>query len=207
MIGRLLTIARLDTSSTPVPMVPVDLTELVSQIVSNAAFELGEREDGIRLTAHGRYFVQGDAELLHSAVENLVRNAIRYTEPGTSVEVLLEPERRTNLSSVRLVVRDHGPGVPESELVPIFQPFYRVTDARDRQSGGAGLGLAIADRVIRMHGGTIRAENAVPHGLQVEVLLPHQVLNVSGPSSTAQPGKPYRSITRRFSRDDDSPVK
>jgi two-component system sensor histidine kinase CpxA len=173
MIGRLLTIARLDTSAAPVPMTPVDLTGLVSQIVSNANFESHERKSDVRLTARGQYFVQGNSELLHSAIENLVRNAIRYTEPSTSVEVLLETGRRSNASLVHLVVRDYGPGVPESELVNIFQPFYRVADARDRQSGGAGLGLAIAERIVRIHSGTIRAENAKPRGLEVEILLPH----------------------------------
>ena len=74
--------------------------------------------------------------------------------------------------SVRISVRDYGPGVPASELANIFQPFYRVAAARDRQSGGTGLGLAIADRVIRIHGGTIRAENAAPRGLRIEIVLP-----------------------------------
>jgi two-component system, OmpR family, sensor histidine kinase CpxA len=185
MIGRLLTIARLDTSAPPVPMMPVDLTEIVSQIVRDADFESHERNGSVKLTAHEQFFVQGDAKLLQSAIENLVRNAIGYTEPGTSVEVLLQSERRSNALFVRLTVRDHGPGVPESELVNIFQPFYRVSDARDRQSGGAGLGLAIADRVIRIHGGTIRAENTPPQGLQVEVLLPDLSLNSPDPSSSA----------------------
>jgi len=177
MIGRLLTIAKLDTSAAPAPMTPVDLTGLVSQIVSDANFESHERNSDVRLTAHGQYFVQGNAELLHSAIENLVRNAIRYTEPRTSVEVLLEAGRRSNASYVHLVVRDYGPGVPESELVNIFQPFYRGANAGDRQSGGVGLGLAIAERIVRLHSGTIRAENAKPRGLEVEILLPHSALN------------------------------
>jgi len=185
MIGRLLTIAKLDTSAAPAPMTPVDLTGLVSQIVSDANFESHERNSDVRLTAHGQYFVQGNAELLHSAIENLVRNAIRYTEPSTSVEVLLEAGRRSNASYVHLVVRDYGPGVPESELVNIFQPFYRVANARDRQSGGVGLGLAIAERIVRLHSGTIRAENAKPRGLEVEILLPHSALNDQESASSA----------------------
>lgn len=184
MIGRLLTIARLDRSAPPVPMTPVDLSELVSQIVRDADFESRERDGCVKLTVRGQLFVQGEAELLHSAIENLVRNAIRYTEPGTPVEVVLESEPRSNTSFARLTVRDHGPGVPESELVNIFQPFYRVADARDRQSGGAGLGLAIADRVIQIHGGTIRAKNAAPRGLLVEIQLPLS-LNAQDSSSSA----------------------
>ena len=184
MIGRLLDVARLDTSAPPVPMMPVDLAEIVSQVVRDADFESHERNGSVKLTAYEQSFVQGNAKLLQSAIENVVRNAIGYTEPGTPVEILLQSERGSSASFARLTVRDYGPGVPESELVNIFQPFYRVSDARDRQSGGAGLGLAIADRVIRLHGGTIRAENAARRGLQVEILLPRLTLNSSEPAST-----------------------
>jgi two-component system sensor histidine kinase CpxA len=172
MIGRLLTVAKLDASATPVPMAQVDLTELVSQIVRSADFELQERDGAVRLSSQGQYFVHGNAELLHSAIENVIRNAIRYTGPGNSVEVQLESTSAAEPALVRILVRDYGQGVPESELVNIFQPFYRVADDRNRQSGGTGLGLAIADRVVRIHGGTIKAQNATPHGLQVEILLP-----------------------------------
>jgi two-component system, OmpR family, sensor histidine kinase CpxA len=172
MIGRLLTIAKLDISAPQVPMMDVDLADLLSQIARNAEFESREANGGIRLTASGPCIVRGSAELLHSAIENVVRNAIRYTGSGTSVEVRLACENSSRGARVRLVVRDYGPGVPESELKNIFQPFYRVTGARDRQSGGAGLGLAIAERVVRIHGGTIHAENAPPHGLNIEIDLP-----------------------------------
>jgi two-component system sensor histidine kinase CpxA len=111
---------------------------------------------------------------LHSAIENVIRNAIRYTGAGNSVGVQLESMATGEAALVRILVRDYGQGVPESELVNIFQPFYRVADDRNRQSGGTGLGLAIADRVVRIHGGTIRAQNAAPHGLQVEMLLPRE---------------------------------
>ena len=170
MIGRLLTIAKLDISAPQVPMTDVNLAEVLSQIVRNAEFESREPDGSIRLTVSGQCIVRGSAELLHSAIENIVRNAIRYTENGTRVEIVMECDNSSSVA--HLVVRDHGPGVPETELKNIFQPFYRVAGARDRQSGGTGLGLAIADRVVRIHGGTIRAENAVPHGLRIEILLP-----------------------------------
>ena len=172
MIGRLLTVAKLDVSAPQVPMADVDLAELLSQIVRNAEFESQDQKGSITLTVSAPCVVRGSAELLHSAIENVVRNAVRYTENGTSVEVRLASEASSSGANVRLVVRDYGPGVPDSELKNIFQPFYRVTGARDRQSGGTGLGLAIADRVIRLHGGTIRAENATPHGLKIEIVLP-----------------------------------
>ena len=172
MIGRLLTIARLDMSAPQLRMTNVDLAELVSQVIRNAEFESGEANGGIVFTSSGPCTVWGSNELLQSAIENVVRNAVRYTEKGTSVEVCLQSESLPSSPNVRLTVRDYGPGVPESELSNIFQPFYRVAAARDRQSGGAGLGLAIADRVVRIHGGAIRAENAATRGLKIEIVLP-----------------------------------
>jgi two-component system sensor histidine kinase CpxA len=169
MIGRLLTIARLDTVTVPVEMTTVNLTDLVAQIVEDAGFEAQKRSVAVNMAAPEHCYVCGNAELLHSAIENIVRNAIRYTAPATSVDVALEAGDKSN---VLLTVRDHGKGVPENDLDRIFQPFYRVAEARDRESGGAGLGLAIADRVMRIHGGTIRAENAQPQGLKVIVEIP-----------------------------------
>jgi two-component system, OmpR family, sensor histidine kinase CpxA len=97
----------------------------------------------------------------------VIRNAIRYTEEGTAVEVSLN----WRLDTAVLTVRDYGPGVPEEELKHIFEPFYRVSEARERASGGVGLGLSIADRTIKLHGGAIRAEN-VGHGLLITIDLP-----------------------------------
>ena len=116
--------------------------------------------------------MNGNAELLQSAIENVIRNAVRYTSSDASVDVQLQHIEKDAGSFILLSVRDYGTGVPEAELANIFRPFYRVADDRDRQSGGAGLGLAIADRVIRVHGGTILARNATPHGLRVDILLP-----------------------------------
>jgi two-component system sensor histidine kinase CpxA len=172
MIGRLLSIARLDASTTPVAMTEVDLSELVSRIVRSAQFELQPRGNTVRLSTSGQYFVQANAELLHSAIENVMRNAIRYTEGDSPIEVCLRSQEIAPSNFIRLAIRDHGSGVPESELLNIFQPFYRVAEDRDRLTGGTGLGLAIAERVVRIHGGTIHARNAAPHGLEVEILLP-----------------------------------
>lgn len=182
MIGRLLMIAKLDISAPQVPMMSVDLADLLSQIARDAEFESRERNSGINLTTTGRCIVRGSAELLHSAIENVIRNAVRHTENGTSVEVCMECGNLSGRPSVRLTVRDYGPGVPATELKNIFQPFYRVAAARDRKSGGAGLGLAIADRVVRVHGGTICAQNASPRGLRIEIVLP---LSFVLPSSIA----------------------
>jgi two-component system sensor histidine kinase CpxA len=139
----------------------------------------------------------GSPSLLHSAIENVVRNAIRYTQEGTSVEVHLEqgvglpdtqlknagsrdlePEKEelqsNDSSRPEAVVRvtDSGPGVPEDALDKLFRPFYRIDDARGRQTGGVGLGLAITDRAVRLHGGTIRVSNRPQGGLMVEIRIP-----------------------------------
>jgi two-component system sensor histidine kinase CpxA len=172
MIGHLLTIARLDIAAPQVPMMDLDLANVLSQVVRHAQFESMEPEGAIKFTSPGECIVRGNAELLHSAIENVIRNAVRYTSTATLVEVNIEREDSSSGAKIRLVVRDYGPGVPDSELKNIFQPFYRLADARDRQSGGTGLGLAIADRVVRIHGGTIRAENAAPRGLKIEIVLP-----------------------------------
>jgi two-component system, OmpR family, sensor histidine kinase CpxA len=171
MIGRMLTVAKLD-SSTEVHMTRVDLGELASRVVRSAEFELGQRANAVRFTMREECFVHGNAELLQSAIENVVRNAVRYTTSDASVDVQLQHVEKAAGRFILLSVRDYGTGVPEEELSNIFRPFYRVANDRDRQSGGAGLGLAIADRVIRVHGGTIHAENASLQGLRVDIFLP-----------------------------------
>ncbi|MCC7173536.1 MAG: HAMP domain-containing histidine kinase, partial [Planctomycetes bacterium] len=98
----------------------------------------------------------------------VVRNAIRYTAPGTEVQLSV----RGLHGAAQVLVRDHGPGVPADALEDIFRPFYRLSDARERDCGGAGLGLAIAQQAVRIHGGTIRASNAPDGGLIVEIRLP-----------------------------------
>lgn len=182
MIGRLLTLAKLDLTTHEIAMTEVDLAELVTQVARNANFESHPNGDRVKLIVENNCLIHGNPELLHSAVENVVRNAIHYTDAGTQVELRLGRSTAPGQSFARVEIRDHGPGLPDSELTSIFRPFYRVAASRDRQSGGAGLGLAIADRVIRTHGGTIRAANAAPHGLLMEILLPEHSPATPGPA-------------------------
>ena len=121
----------------------------------------------IALAAHDPVTLRGDEELLRRAIENVVRNSIRYTPEGSQVEVSLE----TASGAARIVVRDYGPGVPEWALTKIFQTFFRVDGSRDSSTGGAGLGLAIAQRAVSLHHGNVWAENAAP-GLRVRIELP-----------------------------------
>jgi signal transduction histidine kinase len=167
LVGQLLAITRLESGAERVPPETVALEELVQQVIEDADFEAKPLERSVRAIELERCRVRGSSELLRSAIENIVRNAIRYTTPRTTVEVTL----RWRLDTAVLTVRDHGPGVPEAELEHIFEPFYRVSEARERWSGGVGLGLSIAERTVKLHNGVIRAEN-VGDGLQVTIELP-----------------------------------
>jgi len=181
MIGRLLTLARLDMTTASPEMRRTDLKALVSDIVADTQWEARERNCRVELVCADSCDVQANPDLLRSAAENVIRNAIRYTAPGTAVDVRLEC--RGNVATIR--VADRGPGVPATELADIFRPFYRVADARDRESGGVGLGLAIAERVARAHGGRIHAENRAGGGL--EVVLNVKPLNRKEPATDSVP--------------------
>ncbi len=167
LVGQLLTLTRLESGAEKIPPDLVSLEELVQQVVSDADFEAQPMFREVKIVHLDKCRVRGSWELLRSAVENVVRNAVRYTAEGTAVEV----ELRWKLDTALLSVRDHGPGVPPEELGHIFEPFYRVSAARDRASGGAGLGLSIAERTVKFHGGDISAEN-IPGGLLVTIRLP-----------------------------------
>jgi signal transduction histidine kinase len=184
LIGQLLMLARLESGATEPAREPVDLAAIVRDVVEDADFEVRSRRRAVRITATFECVAIGAPDLLRSAVENVVRNAVRHTREGTAVEVAMragEPEH------VVIAVRDHGSGVPEDVLPHIFHPFYRVGDARDRHTGGVGLGLTIAHRTIRLHGGTVRAVNALDGGLVVELTLPVASRAVRVPVLAAAP--------------------
>jgi len=170
MIGKLLALARMQGASRPPETSRINLDELVREVAADAAYEAQEHHCNVRILASQPCTTFGSPELLRSAVENVVRNAVGYTAEGTDVEISLQPVA----ASAEIMVRDHGPGVPEPELINLFRPFYRVANARERQTGGTGLGLAITERAVRLHGGTIHAENAPGGGLTVVLRLPAQ---------------------------------
>lgn len=169
LIGQVLHLSRLDARASTLARDPVDLVELVEGIAADAAYEAQAR--GVRVAfapPPAPVPVRGDAQLLASAVENVVRNALRYTETGTTVTL----DVAAGGGEARVVVRDRGPGVPESELQRIFEPFHRVAESRERGSGGDGIGLAITARVMAAHGGRAEAANAPEGGLVVTLSLP-----------------------------------
>ncbi len=167
LVGQLLTLTRLESGAERVPPETVPLEDLLQQVIDDADFEAKSQHKRVKAVHVDHCRVKGSSELLRSAVENVIRNAIRYTAEGTAVEVSLT----WRLDTAILTVRDHGPGVPDSELQHIFEPFYRVSEARERSSGGVGLGLSIADRTVKLHGGNLRAENTTD-GLLVIIELP-----------------------------------
>ncbi len=174
LIGRLLTIARLEASSTLQHAICVNLSELVSNIAADAEFELQEKGCRIEIIQAADLTVLGDPGLLRSAIENVLRNAVRFTGQGTAVEVHLRAGIASPDTEALIMIRDHGPGVPEAELVNIFSSFYRLADPRGLESTGAGLGLAIAERIVRIHKGSIRATNEPDGGLSVEMKFPRE---------------------------------
>ncbi|AUX44602.1 hypothetical protein SOCE26_060680 [Sorangium cellulosum] len=168
MIGELLTLSRLESGRGMERTERVDLTALVEQIVEDAAFEAEQQGCSVELGARDACALDGNEELLRRAIENVLRNAVRFTEPGTAVRVDLECQG--GLAELR--VRDRGPGVPEGALADIFKPFYRVDDHRARGAGGTGIGLAITQRAVLLHGGEVEARNAEGGGLLVTLRLP-----------------------------------
>jgi two-component system sensor histidine kinase CpxA len=173
LIGRLLTLARMEDGEQRVPSTPVLLDEIVLNVAEDAEFEAQARHCHVRSEIPaGSWAVRGDASLLHSAIENVVRNAIRYTREGSTVQIHLEKEPVDGVDEAVVRVTDCGEGVPPDALEKLFQPFYRLDDARGRQTGGVGLGLAITERAVRFHGGKVSASNRAEGGLMVEIRLP-----------------------------------
>jgi len=166
MIGRILTLARLESGSNDIQKSPVNLTEVVKDVAEDADFEARGKGKSVVVLRADECRLTGNENLLRSAVENVVRNAVKYTDDNTSVAVSLEVVN----GSAKIKIADQGTGVPESEIEKLFLPFYRLAEARDRKSGGTGLGLAIAQRAIAAHKGSIKARN-LDHGLEIEIIL------------------------------------
>jgi len=168
LVGELLTLSRLEAGMSGAADEEVDLVALVAGIADDARFEAEAHGRQVRFFGVGEALVKVRAELLHRAFENVIRNAVKYTGEGTAVEVRVE--RRTAPDRLIVTVDDRGPGVPESDLEAVFEPFFR--SGSGAKTAGFGLGLAIARRAIEAHGGSIRALNRPGGGLQVEIVLP-----------------------------------
>jgi len=183
LIGSLMTISRLESGAGNLKKVPVELEQIIDEVARDAAFEAQARNCQVEAEIVDELPVLGDPALLHSAIENVVRNATRYTADGSTVKIRAQAAQRGNAREAVIVVSDAGPGVPADSLDRIFRPFYRIDDARGRSTGGVGLGLAITEQAVRLHGGSVRASNLPEGGLRVEIRLPLQVASGIGTQS------------------------
>jgi signal transduction histidine kinase len=172
LISQVLKLARLHGTDAPYEREAFDVEEVIEEVVRDANFEGAVKNCTVELTGAANSTAHGNRELLRSAVENVLRNAVRYSPPGASVQVNVE---RT-AAGLSILIRDRGPGVPAGDLERIFEPFYRVAESRDRDSGGEGIGLAITSQVMKAHGGTARANNHSGGGLEVRLSLPQAAL-------------------------------
>jgi two-component system sensor histidine kinase CpxA len=173
LVGQLLSLARLESGAVEPDRERVDLGRLLGEVVADARFEAERNGRTVALVVGQPATVDGAAGLLRSALENVVRNAIAHAPAGTGVDVSLAVATAAgNGGAAVIAVRDHGTGVPEAELESVFEPFHRVSEARERSSGGVGLGLAITRRAVEWHGGSIAAANHPDGGLEVTIRLP-----------------------------------
>lgn len=185
LVRELLMLASLDAGTAkPPPHDPVDMGDAIAEILANLAYEMPDRAADLSFAAPERpAVVAGDRALLVRAVENVLRNAVFYTAKGSAIRVACEFPAD---GRIRVAVRDQGPGVPEAALARLFDPFYRVDNARTRQTGGAGIGLTICRRAIDLHHGRVTARNLAPHGLEVVIELPQSAANTKACDNSTQ---------------------
>ena len=167
LVGGLIQVTRAEGDPEAHNTEDLRLDGLLTEVVNDCRMEAEARGSKIALDAKPQLTLRGDREVLRRAIENVIRNSIRYNPSGSNIEVNLA----ATTDAARIAVRDYGPGVPEEVLPKIFQPFFRVDDSRDTATGGVGLGLAIASRAIGLHHGRLWAENVVP-GLKVWIEIP-----------------------------------
>ena len=196
LVGELLQVTRAEGDPSQQKTQPVRLDELLADLVYDTSIEAEAKQSELKLASGQAVTVAGDEELLRRALENVVRNAIRYAPSGTPVEITLSATGAwADITWAEIKVRDYGPGVPEESLTRIFDAFYRVDSDRNRTSGGVGLGLAIARRSIELHKGKLQAGNAHP-GLLVTIGLPVTYSAVTPASQFSTPESAASPIAR-----------
>lgn len=166
LVRDILTLARFGSTETRQAFAPVDLIEILEPILSDANFEGEPRGIGVTYTGPSRLPLIGSAELLHRAIENVIRNALAHSPDGATVHV----SARTGGPFATIDIADQGPGVPQAERSRLFEPFYKLPGPSAK--AGTGLGLAIAARAVSAHGGTIELLDNPSGGLLVRLNLP-----------------------------------
>ena len=167
LIDQVLTLLRLEQNGQSPSIEAYDLSDLLYKLTQDAQFET-QSKDQIHLQQPEKNPLTGQPELVSRAVENILRNAIRYTLDDGRVFLQVDMHKDT----VVIRIEDEGEGVPEDSLKHLFEPFYRVEASRNQQSGGYGVGMAIAEQAIRAQGGRIEASNRSSGGLRVDITLP-----------------------------------
>jgi two-component system sensor histidine kinase CpxA len=175
LIGELLSLSSLESLRKPVEVQSISLAQLVTSHLPNLQFEANARGCAVTLSVLADPVVVANPQLLGRAIENIVRNAIRYSPVGAGVELEVASAEEPGQTSALLRIMDRGPGVPEELRKSIFRPFVRVDASRSENTGGFGVGLAIAERAIHLHGGEIAALPRPGGGLIIELRLPVQV--------------------------------
>lgn len=168
LIRQILSLASLDASQNDITFEEMDIVELVQSIVSDANYEMQHHVTPISLMTPTACYAAVSYTLLRSAIENIVRNALRYTSEDQPIQITLLPKEE----DIYISIKDSGPGIPDEKLSQVFDPFFRVDDSRTQRTGGFGLGLAIAKRAILLHKGHIYAKNLSQGGLEVVLTFP-----------------------------------
>lgn len=172
MIGNVLRLARLENEDMALDLTQINLAEMINSILQAAEVEAEQKQIQLHNKLQQDITIHADMMLLTTAIENIVRNAIKYSPAGGEVTTTLA----LTAEQIQIIITDTGNGVCESEIDKIFTPFYRVAKARDRHSGGTGLGLAIAQKAIHRHKGELLANNLSPNGLKVTITLPKSLI-------------------------------
>jgi two-component system sensor histidine kinase CpxA len=172
LIGQLLTLSSMEALEKATNLEPLSLNRLVEDMIPDAAYEARQRQSSVVFRAGAQCVLLGNQQLLYRALENILRNAIRYTQPGSEVEITLTTAQEHEKAIAVLEVNDRGPGIPDNQLEAIFQPFHRVDLARSPDTGGFGVGLAIAVRAVKLHGGELNAFNRPGGGATIRMRLP-----------------------------------
>ncbi len=171
LIGEILLLNRLETGPNLRKCKLVDLSDLIRRIGDDANFEAQSKNVSVVVASSPVIHIYGYPEMLHRAIENVVRNAIRHTAKGTTVDISIEA-KSSKKDPIILTIEDKGPGVPSTAMPHIFKPFYRIEGDRGRKTGGTGVGLAIAYKAIKLHDGVIKAENSRDGGLKMTITIP-----------------------------------
>lgn len=173
LVGELLELSRLESGNVNIQKESVDVGELLSTVLEDAQYEADAKHIEVKFNAQLGHVIQGQPDLLHRALENIIRNAIKYSPENSCVVIataLVKMESKSLVEAMQISVSDQGLGVPEGELSKIFEPFVRGSNTANKD--GHGVGLAIAKQLIEAHGGQVTASNLAGGGLLVRVTLP-----------------------------------